>query len=117
MEVLNIPTTTTATTTTTTAPSEYSSNNNNNSSGFSALGSSFPSMPLLPFHKSVMTAAVTTNTSDSYQADLLKCGSCLAEFLLSDIVVFIQHKTKSCKQQTDSAGFTAGTALVSHKPQ
>ncbi|RMZ93713.1 zinc finger protein 296-like [Brachionus plicatilis] len=30
-------------------------------------------------------------------ADLLKCGSCSTEFLLSDIVFFIQHKTKACK--------------------
>jgi hypothetical protein len=28
---------------------------------------------------------------------LLKCGSCRTEFLLSDICVFIQHKTSSCK--------------------
>ena len=38
-------------------------------------------------------------------SDLLKCGSCRSEFLLSDIVVFIQHKTSSaCKlveQQTE----------------
>ena len=32
------------------------------------------------------------------RADLLTCGSCFAEFLLSDIVVFIQHKiSQSCK--------------------
>ncbi len=28
---------------------------------------------------------------------MLKCGSCRTEFLLSDICVFIQHKTSSCK--------------------
>ena len=32
------------------------------------------------------------------RADLLTCGSCFAEFLLSDIVIFIQHKiSQSCK--------------------
>jgi hypothetical protein len=35
--------------------------------------------------------------SETVAADSLKCGSCLSEFLLSDIVIFIQHKTKQCK--------------------
>ncbi|CAF0936328.1 unnamed protein product [Brachionus calyciflorus] len=39
----------------------------------------------------------TESLLDSNAADLLKCGSCLTEFLLSDIVYFIQHKTNSCK--------------------
>ena len=37
------------------------------------------------------------------KADLLTCGSCLAEFLLSDIVIFIQHKTSQSCQLKDNS--------------
>lgn len=104
MEVLNIPTTTTTTTTAAINPTASSDYSNNLTSTATSPFTSFPSMPTLPFQKSSMMTSLTA--SDSYQADLLKCGSCLAEFFLSDIVIFIQHKTKSCKQQAGSSSFT-----------
>jgi hypothetical protein len=41
---------------------------------------------------------------DYSTADLLKCGSCSTEFLLSDILVFIQHKSKKCKIERSTYG-------------
>lgn len=53
-------------------------------------------MEILNYSPNITKFSNSSRILDFPNPDLLKCGSCCTEFLLSDIVVFIQHKKKPC---------------------
>jgi hypothetical protein len=92
MDILNL--------TTNNNHSNSHNNNNNNNNSIKSINP-FNSMNIINNSEKQQQHQKLSESGASKLAsnlDLLKCGTCSTEFLLSDIVIFIQHKNKFCKK-------------------